>query len=82
MGTTGISAIAGTILVGMAFEPTTFLVKLAYALFGAAAGSIVGKTIDAEAVNVKKQLEEMKTFREYMAFKKGPVQTEATSEPA
>ena len=63
----------------MAFEPSTILVKLAYGLFGAAAGSIVGKTIEAEAVNVKKQMEEMKTYREYMAFKKGPVQTEATS---
>jgi hypothetical protein len=79
MGTRGISAIAGAILVSMAFEPTTFMVKLAYGLFGAAAGSIVGKTIEAEAVNVKKQMEEMKTYREYMAFKKGPVQTEATS---
>jgi len=57
MGTRGISAIAGASLVGMAFEPTTILVKLAYRLFGAAAGSIVGKTIEAEAVNVKKQLE-------------------------
>ena len=63
----------------MAFEPSTILVKLAYGLFGAAAGSIVGKTIEAEAVNVKKQMEEMKTYREYMAFKKGPVQAEAAS---
>ena len=79
MGTKGISAIVGAILVGVAFEPTTIMVKLAYALFGAAAGTIVGQTIEAEAVNVKKQMEEMKTYREYMAFKKGPVQTEATS---
>ena len=55
------------------------MVKIAYGLFGAAAGSIVGETIEAEAVNVKKQIEEMKTYREYMAFKKGPVQAEATS---
>ena len=79
MGTRGISAIAGAILVAMAFEPTTIMVKIAYGLFGAAAGSIVGQTIESEAVNVKKQLEEMKTYREYMAFKKGPVQAEATS---
>ncbi len=57
----------------------TIMVKIAYGLFGAAAGSIVGETIEAEAVNVKKQIEEMKTYREYMAFKKGPVQAEATS---
>jgi len=79
MGVKGISAIAGAVLVAMAFEPTTIMVKIAYGLFGAAAGSIVGETIEAEAVNVKKQLEEMKTYREYMAFKKGPVQAEATS---
>jgi hypothetical protein len=79
MGTRGIAAIAGAVLVAMAFEPTTILVKIAYGLFGAAAGSIVGQTIESEAVNVKKQLEEMKTFREYAAFKKGPVQAEATS---
>jgi len=79
MGTRGISAIAGAILVGMAFEPTTFLVKLAYALFGAAAGSIVGKTIEAEAVNVKKQMEEMKSFREYLAFKNGTVKAKEKS---
>lgn len=79
MGTKGISAIAGVILVAVAFEPTTILVKLAYGLFGAAAGTIVGQTIEAEAVNVKKQIDEMKTYREYMAFKKGPVQAEATS---
>jgi len=48
-------------------------------LFGAAAGTIVGQTIEAEAVNVKKQMEEMKTYREYMAFKKGPIGAEATS---
>ena len=41
MGTRGIAAIAGAILVGMVFEPTTFFVKLAYALFGTASGSIV-----------------------------------------
>ena len=79
MGTRGIAAIAGAILVAMAFEPTTILVKLAYGLFGAAAGSIVGQTVEVEAVNVKKQIDEMKTFREYMAFKKGPVQEEAKS---
>ena len=79
MGTRGISAIAGAILVGMAFEPTTVMVKLAYGLFGAAAGSIVGKTIEAEAVNVKKQIEEMKSYRDYVAFKKGHVEAEATS---
>ncbi len=79
MGTRGIAAIAGAILVAMAFEPTTIMVKIAYGLFGAAAGSIVGQTIESEAVNVKKQLEEMKTYREYVAFKKGPVQAEATS---
>ncbi len=79
MGVKGISAIAGAVLVAMAFEPTTIMVKIAYGLFGAAAGSIVGETIEAEAVNVKKQIEEMKTYREYMAFKKGPVQAEATS---
>ncbi|MEI7639315.1 MAG: hypothetical protein WCJ37_18525 [Syntrophus sp. (in: bacteria)] len=79
MGARGISAIAGAVLVAMAFEPTTIMVKIAYGLFGAAAGSIVGETIESEAVNVKKQIEEMKTYREYMAFKKGPVQAEATS---
>lgn len=79
MGTKGISAIAGAVIVAMAFEPATIMGELAYALFGAAAGSIVGKTIESEVVNVKKQIEEMKTFREYMAFKKGPVQTEAKS---
>ena len=79
MGVKGISAIAGAVLVAMAFEPTTIMVKIAYGLFGAAAGSIVGETIESEAVNVKKQIEEMKTYREYMAFKKGPVQAEATS---
>lgn len=79
MGTKGISAIAGAILVAVAFEPTTILVKLAYGLFGAAAGTIVGQTIEAEAGNVKKQIDEMKTYREYLAFKKGPVQAEATS---
>jgi hypothetical protein len=57
MGTTGIWAIAGNILVGVAFEPTSIMVKLAYALFGAAAGTIVGQTIEAEAVNVKKQFD-------------------------
>ncbi len=60
MGARGISAIAGAILVAMAFEPTTIMVKIAYGLFGAAAGSIVGETIEAEAVNVKKQIEEGK----------------------
>jgi len=30
---------------------------------------------DVEAVNIKKQLEEMKTFRMSMSFKKVPVQT-------
>jgi len=79
MGVRGISAIAGAVLVAMAFEPTTVMVKIAFGLFGAAAGSIVGETIEAEAVNVKKQIEEMKTYREYVAFKKGPVQAEATS---
>ena len=79
MGTKGISAIAGAILVGMAFEPTTILVKLAYGLFGAAAGSIVGQTIEAEAVNVKKQIEEMKTFREYLASQRAKMHAEATS---
>ncbi len=79
MGARGIAAIAGAVLVAMAFEPTTIMVKIAYGLFGAAAGSIVGETIEAEAVNVKKQIEEMKTYREYVAFKKGPVQAEATS---
>ena len=79
MGVRGISAIAGAVLVAMAFEPTTVMVKIAFGLFGAAAGSIVGETIESEAVNVKKQLEEMKTYREYVAFKKGPVQAEATS---
>ena len=79
MGTKGISAIAGAVLVAMAFDPVTVLAKLAYGLFGAAAGSIVGQTIEAEAVNVKKQLEEMKSYRDYMTFKKGTVQAEATS---
>jgi len=79
MGARGIAAIAGAVLVAMAFEPTTIMVKIAYGLFGAAAGSIVGETIEAEAVTVKKQIEEMKTYREYIAFKKGPVQAEATS---
>jgi len=79
MGTRGIAAIAGAILVGMAFEPSTILAKLAYALFGAAAGSIVGKTIEAEAVNVKKQLEEMKSYRDYMAFRRDHVEAEAAS---
>jgi len=79
MGARGISAIAGAVLVAMAFEPTTVMVKIAYGLFGAEAGSIVGETIEAEAVNVKKQIEEMKTYREYVAFKKGPVQAEVTS---
>jgi len=79
MGVKGISAIAGAVLVAMAFEPTAVMVKIAYGLFGAAAGSIVGETIEAEAVNVKKQIEEMKTYREYVAFQKGPVQAEATS---
>jgi len=79
MGARGISAIAGAVIVAMAFEPVTVMEKIAYGLFGAAAGSIVGETIESEAVNVKKQLEEMKTYREYVAFKKGPVQAEATS---
>jgi hypothetical protein len=79
MGTRGISAIAGAILVSITFEPTTIMVKLAHGLFGAAAGSIVGKTIEAEAVNVKKRMEEMKTYREYMAFKNANVQAEAAS---
>jgi len=79
MGARGISAIAGAVIVAMAFEPVTVMAKIAYGLFGAAAGSIVGETIESEAVNVKKQLEEMKTYREYVAFKKGPVQAEATS---
>jgi len=38
MGVKGISAIAGAVLVAMAFEPTTIMVKIAYGLFGAAAG--------------------------------------------
>ena len=67
MGTKGISAVAGALVVAVAFEPTTLMLKLAYGLFGAAAGSVVGQTIEVEAVNVKKQIEEMKTFREYMA---------------
>jgi hypothetical protein len=79
MGARGISAIAGAVLVAMAFEPTTIMVKIAYGLFGAAAGSIVGETIEAEAVNVKKQIEEMKTYREYMAYKNANVQATATS---
>jgi hypothetical protein len=79
MGTKGISAIAGAILVAVAFEPTTIMVKIAYALFGAAAGSIIGQTIESEAENVKKQIDEMKTYREYTAFKKGLVPLEATS---
>ena len=79
MGTKVITAIAGAVLVAMAFEPTTLFMKLAYGLFGAAAGSIVGETIETEAVNVKKQIEEMKSYRDYQAFKKGQVQTEATS---
>ena len=79
MGTKGITAIAGAVLVAMAFEPTTLFMKLAYGLFGAAAGSIVGETIETEAVNVKKQIEEMKGYRDYQDFKKGQVQTEATS---
>ncbi|MGV8059075.1 MAG: hypothetical protein AB2L12_13790 [Smithellaceae bacterium] len=79
MGTKGITAIAGAVLVAMAFEPTTLFMKLAYGLFGAAAGSIVGETIETEAVNVKKQIEEMKSYRDYQDFKKGQVQTEATS---
>ena len=78
MGTKGISAIVGAILVAVAFEPTTVLVKLAYGLFGAAAGTIVGETIEVEAVHVKKQFDEMKTFREYMAFKNAK-RAEATS---
>jgi hypothetical protein len=69
MVTRGISAIAGAILVSVAFEPTTIIVKLAYGMFGAAAGSIVGKTIEAEEVNVKKQMEKMKYYRKYAALK-------------
>ncbi|HLA27812.1 MAG TPA: hypothetical protein VJZ49_07950 [Syntrophales bacterium] len=46
MGTKGISGIAGGILIGMAFEPTAIMVKLAYALFGDAAGSIVSQPIE------------------------------------
>jgi hypothetical protein len=79
MGTKGIPAIAGAVLVAMAFEPMTILVKIAYGLFGAAAGSIVGQTIESEAVNVKKQIEEMKSYRDYMTFKKGHVEAEATT---
>lgn len=79
MGTKGIAAIAGAVLVAVAFEPTAVMAKIAYGLFGAAAGSIVGQTIEAEAVNVKKQIDEMKSYRDYVAFKKGPVQAEATS---
>jgi hypothetical protein len=77
MGTRGISAIAGAVLVAMAFEPTTVMVKIAYGLLGAAAGSIVGETIETEAVNVRKQIEEMKTFREYMACQREAMQAEA-----
>jgi len=79
MGARGISAIAGAVIVAMAFEPVTVIAKIAYGLFGAAAGSIVGETIEAEAVNVKKQIEEMKTYREYMAYKNANVPAEATS---
>jgi hypothetical protein len=79
MGTRGISAIAGAVLVAMAFEPTTIMVKLAYGLFGAAAGTIVGKTIEVESVNVRKQIEEMKAFREYMASQRAKMHPEATS---
>jgi len=49
MGARGISAIASAVLVAMAFEPTTIMVKIAYGLFGAADGSIVGETIESEA---------------------------------
>lgn len=69
MGPRGFSAVAGAVLVAMAFEPATVLTKIAYGLFGAAAGSIVGQTIEAEAVNVRKQIEEMKSYRDYVAYK-------------
>ena len=57
MGAKGISAIVGAVIVAMAFEPVTVMAKIAYGLFGAAAGSIVGETIEAEAVNVKPSVE-------------------------
>ena len=79
MGAKGISAIAGAVLVSMAFEPVTVMAKIAYGLFGAAAGSIVGETIESEAVNVRKQIEEMKTFREYLACQRATMQAGATS---
>ncbi len=79
MGTKGIAAVTGAVLVAVAFEPTTLFMKLAYGLFGAAAGSIIGETIETEAVNVKKQIEEMKSYRDYQAFKKGQLQTEAAT---
>jgi hypothetical protein len=77
MGAKGISAIAGAVLVAMAFEPTTLIAKIAYGIFGAAAGSIVGETIETETVNVRKQIEEMKTFREYLAVQRAAMQAES-----
>jgi len=53
------------------------MAKLAYGIVGAAAGSIVGETIESEAVNVRKQIEEMKTFREYLACQRAAMQAEA-----
>ncbi len=77
MGPKGISAITGAVVLAMAFEPTTLMAKLAYGIVGAAAGSIVGETIESEAVNVRKQIEEMKTFREYLATQREAMRAEA-----
>ena len=49
MGTRGISAIAGAVLVGVVFEPMTILVNFTYGLFGDLAGSIIRETIKAAA---------------------------------
>jgi hypothetical protein len=55
METRGFSAIAAGVIVATAFEPTTILTKVAFGIFGAAAGPIVGETIESEAVYAQKR---------------------------
>ncbi len=77
MGTKGIAAIAGAVVLVAAFPTTSLLMKIGCGIVGAASGAVIGETFETEIVNVKKQIEELRTFREWMATQRATMQAAA-----